>query len=124
MPKGSTTGSTPRLVQMKSDYNQLFSLLPQSTMEKTGEVFDNEGILIDSDTNVCYRREQFKGSHGDLPREFIVRDRRFTLSQITALLGECGLQVVFSRYVKAGAWNVDFKSDEAKEILLVCKKRP
>ena len=113
----------PRLVQMKSNYNQLFSLVPQSTMEKTGDVFNNDGILIDADTNVCYRREQFKGSHGDLPREFIVRDRRFTMPQIKELLEKCGLQVVFSRYVKAGAWNVDFKADETKEMLLVCKKR-
>ncbi len=113
----------PKLVHLESNYNLLFSLAPQSTMEKTGDVFDNNGILIDADTNVCYRREQFQGGHGDLPWEYIVRDRRFTMSQIKAMLERNGLKVVFSRHVKAGAWNIDFKADEAKEILLVCKKR-
>ena len=119
---GYLLSRNPRLVNMAANFNHIFSLVPQSTMEKTGDVFDNERILIDEVTNVCYRREQFQGSHGDLPREYIIRDRRFSMSQITEMLEKAGLKVVLSRYVKAGSWNVPYKADEAKEILLICRK--
>lgn len=93
-------------------------------MEKTGDIFDPDYYIIDVDTGVVYRKEQFlEGS--SMPEEFIVRDKRFTQDEIIQLCSDVGLKVLTSRFVSAGKWDTPLSAnhDKAKEILLVCQKK-
>ena len=103
--------------------NKLLELSASKTMEQTGDIFNPEYYMIDTDTNIVYRREQF-GQGGQLPQELIVRDLRYTQDQIEEMCKNVGLKVVLSRYVQAGRWETDLHPTDvkAKEILLVCEK--
>jgi len=53
-------------------------------MEKTGNIFDPDFYMIERNTNVVYRKEQF--SEGTtLTAELIVRDRRYRQGEIESL---------------------------------------
>lgn len=106
-----------------SEPDKLLTLPPSNTMEKTGDVFDPDYYLIDSKTRVVYRKEQF--TEGDnLPEELLVRDRRYTQEQIEGSCQEAGLELVRSRFVRAGRWQEPLAraDDHAKEILVLCRK--
>ncbi len=90
-------------------------------METTGEVFDPEHYLIDRDTRIVYRKEQFEAG-SSLPQELLVRDRRYTSDDIELLCRRSGLDVVWCRFVKSGAWDQSLPADDAKEILVLCRK--
>ena len=94
-------------------------------MEKTGNVFDPEFYLIDRDTKIVYRKEQFTKGLG-LPEEILVRDRRYTETQIREYCKGAGLDVVWSRAVRSGNWDAALPSDsaKAKEILVLCRRAP
>ncbi|MDR1494230.1 MAG: GNAT family N-acetyltransferase [Planctomycetaceae bacterium] len=104
--------------------DELLSLTPSNTMETTGNVFDSKHLLVNSTTQVVYRKEQFE--RGNLPPvELIVRDRRFRKNEIEQMCREVGLEVEFSRYARAGNWNdMPLINDQknAKEILVKCRK--
>jgi hypothetical protein len=92
-------------------------------MENTGNVFDPDYYMLDTDTQVVYRKEQFEqGSL--LPTELIVRDRRYTPREICNLLSAVGLKIEWVRCVRAGDWEtgLDPEHDHAKEILILCRK--
>ena len=108
---------------LKNEANKLLELPASQTMEKTGDIFDPEYYIIDTDTGIIYRKEQFlEGS--SIPEEFIVRDKRFTNEEITNLCLDVGLKVLKTQYVCAGKWDTPPAAhhDRAKEILLVCEK--
>lgn len=108
---------------LKTDPNPLLTLQPSRTMENTGDVFNPDFYMLDTDTKIVYRKEQFE--HGDmLPTELIVRDRRYSPREIRDLLGAVGLKVEWVRCVRAGDWETDLgpEHDRAKEILLLCRK--
>ena len=92
---------------------------------RTNFFIDPEFYMLDEDSNVVYRREQFTAGR-DLPAELIVRDRRFSRDEIEAMCAESGLDVVWTRFVRAGRWDdpLDEHDDRAKEILLLCRARP
>lgn len=118
-----TLNQAKHIFKLKDEPNKLLELAASSTMEESGNIFNPEYYMIDSDTNIVYRREQFiQGA--DLPQEFIVRDRRYSMAQIQAMCENVGLEVVKSNYVQAGKWNtsLDATNPKAKEILLVCRK--
>lgn len=104
--------------------DKLLSLMPSTIMEKTGDVFCGDYLMLDEKEHIVYRREQFTMGT-DLPKELIVRDRRFTMNEIVGMCEEAGLEVLFSRYVSATDWNVPRTATDhhAKEILLKCRKR-
>jgi 2-polyprenyl-3-methyl-5-hydroxy-6-metoxy-1,4-benzoquinol methylase len=106
---------------VSSDADRLLELKPSNTMEKNGEIFNPEFYMIDEKTGIVYRKEQFKEGDG-LHEEFIVRDRRYTENQIRSYCEGVGLEVIWSRFVKAGKWDEGLPSDEGKEILVLCKK--
>ena len=110
---------------MQREPNRLLDLPPSRIMETTGDVFDPELYMLDEDSNVVYRREQFTAGQ-DLPAELIVRDRRFSREEIEILCAEAGLDVVSTRFVRAGRWDdpLDEHDDRAKEILVLCRARP
>jgi 2-polyprenyl-3-methyl-5-hydroxy-6-metoxy-1,4-benzoquinol methylase len=106
-----------------SDPDKLLTLPPSNRMESSGEVFNPKYYLIDRKTKIVYRKEQFVEGD-DLPAELLVRDRRYTKQQIEELCTRAGLDVVWSRFVRAGHWNESLEADDdrAKEILVLCRK--
>jgi 2-polyprenyl-3-methyl-5-hydroxy-6-metoxy-1,4-benzoquinol methylase len=103
--------------------DQLLSLQPGKIMEKTGDVFDPHFYLVDRETEIVYRKEQFIEGES-LPTELLIRDRRFRPTQIQELCKQAGLEVLWFRYVHAGGWRDPLASndDRAKEILVMCRK--
>jgi 2-polyprenyl-3-methyl-5-hydroxy-6-metoxy-1,4-benzoquinol methylase/GNAT superfamily N-acetyltransferase len=106
---------------LEQEPNKLLELTASTTMEQTGDIFNPDFYMIDTDTNIVYRKEQFSQGSG-LPQELIVRDRRYTMTQIKKMCKNVGLKVNFSRHVSAGKWDEEKNPVEAKEILLVCEK--
>lgn len=107
-----------------SDPNALLCLPASDTMEKTGDIFNPEYMLVDDVEKIVYRKEQFQECK-ELPIEMIVRDRRFTKDEIVQLCSKVGFFVEYAHYVSASNWNDNLESTDlhAKEILLKCKKR-
>jgi SAM-dependent methyltransferase len=102
------------------DPDALLQLPASTTMEETGNIFDPDFFLVDERAGVVYRKEQFHHG-GSLPEELIVRDRRYTAGSITKLCEDAGLNVVWIRPVRAGAWDQDHDRLSAKEILVLCE---
>ncbi len=119
-----TKHKAKKFFSFKKEANQLLNLSPSQTMEKTGDIFDPEYYIIDRDTGVVYRKEQFLEGRS-IPEEFIVRDKRFTKQEIQQLCSDVGLKVLKSAFVSAGKWDkpLSAKDDKAKEIVLVCEKQ-
>ena len=103
--------------------DDIFNIPPSSIMESTGDIFNPDHYTIDKKTHIVYRREQFT-SGSNLPRELIVRDKRYTQEEIMNLCKSVGFKVIFSRYVQAGRWDTELQptDEKAKEILLLCQK--
>jgi 2-polyprenyl-3-methyl-5-hydroxy-6-metoxy-1,4-benzoquinol methylase/GNAT superfamily N-acetyltransferase len=108
---------------ISADPDKLLSLPPSDIMEKTGNVFDPDYYLIDTDKKIVYRKEQFHLGD-ELFEELLVRDRRYTQEEIIRMCAAVGLEVVWARFVRAGHWDepLDRASDKAKEILVMCRK--
>jgi len=107
----------------KEQPNKLLDLPASQIMETTGNIFDPDYYMIEDDTNIVYRKEQFL-SGNDLPVELIVRDKRFTKAEIESMCESVGLKVLFSRFVNARNWEVELNPTDkaAKEILVKCIK--
>ncbi|OAV66419.1 bifunctional 3-demethylubiquinone-9 3-methyltransferase/ 2-octaprenyl-6-hydroxy phenol methylase [Bacteroidales bacterium Barb6] len=105
---------------------KLHELQASNTMNETGDVFDPEYYMIDTDTKIIYRKELFSydqtSSKNKPPIELIVRDRRFYMDEIVEMCNKAGLEVIQKRFVNAG-WQRDETCEEAREILLICKKK-
>jgi len=98
---------------------RLLEQLPSSNrMESSGNVFDPNQCLLYQ--GVFHRKETFTRPGENLPREIVVRDRRFTISSITELLTNSGLQVDSVAPVQSGKWDVplDEVDPKAKELLI------
>ena len=120
-----TRNRARQVFSMAEEPDRLLQLPASDLMEATGDIFDPACYMLDQDSNVVYRKEQFtRGS--DLPTELIVRDRRFSADEITTLCSDAGLEVVWTRPVRAGRWEqrLDELDDRAKEILVLCRKLP
>jgi SAM-dependent methyltransferase/GNAT superfamily N-acetyltransferase len=103
--------------------SKLLELQADDVMETTGNIFDPRLYMIDSDTGVVYRKEQFTRGSG-LPAELLVRDRRYHANEITRMCQEAGLDCEWARHVRAGRWEDDLGADHdrAKEILVLCSR--
>lgn len=107
----------------KTHPDALLRLPPSQIMETTGDIFNPAYYLVDKETRIVYRKEQFL-SGSSLPDELIVRDRRFSDDEIKEMCKNVGLKVLWSRYVSAGNWKTPLSStdEKAKEILILCEK--
>jgi 2-polyprenyl-3-methyl-5-hydroxy-6-metoxy-1,4-benzoquinol methylase len=107
---------------VETEPDRLLTLPASNRMERTGEVFNPDFYLIDHNTRIVYRKEQFMVGE-DLPEELVVRDRRFTQVQIERMCGDAGLRVIWSRFVRSGSWDPPLQRDDdrAKEILVLCQ---
>ena len=117
-----TLESTPEF-SFNEKPNAIFDLKPSRNMEKTGEVFNPEFMLFDTDRKIYYRKEQFFLGN-ELPIELLVCDRRYTAGEIRNMCESVGFTVDFLRYVSSGKFDKPLSSNaaHAKEILVKCTK--
>jgi len=118
-----TLAQAKNTFRLSQEPSALLSLRPSSIMETTGNIFDSDYYLVDTESGVVYRREQFRRGSA-LPVELIVRDKRFTAKEIKDACEEVGLSVEYYKYVSAKDWNTGYGPTDraAKEILLKCKR--
>jgi len=112
------------LFSFEEEPNRLLELEPAGIMEKTGDIFDPNYYIVDEQTHVVYRKEQFTFGN-ELPTELIVRDKRYSKPEIVNLCEDAGLSVQWAKYVRAGKWGDSLEPVEssAKEIMVFCKKK-
>lgn len=101
----------------------LVKLPPSKIMQKSGDIFAPDYFLLELETGIVYRKEQFE-NEGDLSAEYVIRDKRFTRQEITGMLEEAGFSILEIRCVRAGRWenDLDSKDPNAKEILIIARK--
>lgn len=99
----------------------LLLLKPSEKMAKTGDVFDPDLFIINTDDGLVYRKEQFKDRIGR-DAEYVIADKRYTLREMRDILERKKFHVVESKYVRANHWRGVYESNEAKEILFVVRK--
>lgn len=109
-------------MQTREDFLKLVKLPASTNIQKTGEVFKGPLLLLNPDTGVAYRKEQFI-VESDLPREYVIVDKRYAADDLCRLFR--GFDVMDIRYVRAGRWNECLPSDapHAKEVFGVFRKR-
>jgi hypothetical protein len=92
-------------------------------MQSTGDIFDPELYAVDIVHNLVYRKEQFMDAEY-LPAEYVIRDKRYTMEEITGLIESVGFRVSLARFVQAGRWGTALEEDDpkAKEILVIADK--
>lgn len=119
-----TRANAKNVFSLEKDANYLLKLSASNKMQQTGNVFDPQYYLVDEDTHLVYRKEQFYNQN-DLPIELIVRDKRFTRDEIISMCEKNGFKVVESKYTNASGWENEYEgtSLRAKEILVVCQKK-
>ncbi|MBT4711314.1 MAG: class I SAM-dependent methyltransferase [Alphaproteobacteria bacterium] len=105
-------------------FRALNELPASETMSTTGEIFDPKYVLFDKDRQIAYRKEIFDHD-GEFPRQLIVRDRRYRLSEIIEICKKAALDVVAAGHIKAGNFAlVDAtQGGLTKEILVVARKK-
>ena len=103
--------------------NKLLALPASNIMQLSGNIFNPKYFLLDVETGVVYRKEQFF-DNGKLNAEYLIRDKRYARSEFIALLEQIGLKVIESRYVQSGKWEYPLSStdEKAKEILVIVEK--
>ena len=59
-----------------------------------------------------------------MPRELIVRDMRFTKSEIVSMCRRAGFSIIETKFVNASSWEQEYSAIDkrAKEILIICQK--
>lgn len=109
---------------VKSNPELLLQLPASRTMQNTGDMFNADYQLLDEAEHLVYHKEQFE-TDGQLSAEYVVADYRFTLPEISALFESNGFDIIESRYVCAGHFDValTMDDDKAKEILLIVRKK-
>lgn len=112
------------LYRSRDVFRRLNDLPASSTMATSGEIFDPKFVLLDQDRHIAYRKEVFD-KDDRLPRELIVCDRRYTLTEIRKTCEKSGLEVVSVGFVRAGNFLLERtdSSDPTKEILVIARKR-
>ena len=93
-------------------------------MMKTGNIFNPKYLAIDTKNNIVYRKEQFSEDR-QLPVEHIIRDKRFSMNEITKILEDNGFEIKTNRYVQAAKFDIPLSATDkkAKEIFIICTKK-
>lgn len=104
--------------------NALMKLKPSNIMQKTGDIFNPEYFLIDIEEHIVYRKEQFEDD-GNLPAEYVIRDKRYTKDELIKLFTKAGFSILKIFYVQAGKFENNLKPTDlkAKEIFVIAQKR-
>jgi len=116
----STAYDSPKF-SFAREPSRVLNIPASKTMQQTGNVFDPKLILVDDSTRIVYRKEVF--SEGlNLPQEWIVRDKRFTLEEMIGLCAGAGLRIYRHIYAGAGKWTQPGSKRHCKEIVVFCEK--
>ncbi len=109
---------------VRANPEALLAVPASTTMQDTGNVFEPNYYLLDEAAGIVYRKEQFTAGPS-LPAEFIVRDRRYSRSELAAMCLAAGFSEEWVRYVQAGRWNraLDALDPRAKEVLYLGTRR-
>ena len=112
-----------RKVNLQKNPNVLLKLPPSRIMKITGNIFDPEYIVIDTRTDLVYRKEQFDDD-SNLAAEYVIRDKRYRMKEIQQLVKETGFEILASRYVRSGHFEEELTATDihAKEICIVARK--
>lgn len=104
--------------------DELARLKPSKIMQNSGNIFAPEYFLLETNTGIVYRKEQFE-NEDELSAEYVIRDKRYHCDEICKLLESEGFHVLDKRYVQAGKWEKTLQPQDksAKEILLFAEKR-
>lgn len=109
-------------LSVRNNPEALFKLKASSVMQNSGNIFDGDTMIIDTDSGLVYRKEQFDNG-SELSAEYIIRDKRYTMDEITKILTDTGFTVIEKRYTHAGFSEFYAPDDNnAKEILVVAEK--
>lgn len=102
---------------------RLLGLPASKIMHTSGDVFDPKYFLLERKNHLVYRKEQFE-SDSFLSSEYIIADYRFSKKEIEDLLKRIGFNVLHSRYVCLGKWDISYPATDvhAKEIVIVVEK--
>lgn len=116
--------ATHKVDDVRRNPQALLKLKASNIMQSTGNVFNPDYYLLDTSSQLVYRKEQFE-MDGELSSEYVIADYRFTRSQIVEAFEQNGFRVLSADYVKLGAWNAPLRPDDnaGKEILLVVEKK-
>lgn len=111
------------IINIYENPHQLFKLKASNTMQKTGNIFNPDYYIIDTETKCVFRKEMFIRD-GLIAAEYIVRDRRYSMEHISKIVKRIGFKILDARYVRAGDWDNKLSPTDlnAKEILLVVSK--
>lgn len=110
------------IISVQKTPDALVRLKASSRMQKSGDVFDGSSMIIDKDTGIVYRKEQFDNDN-ELSAEFIIRDKRYTMNEISSLLEKTGFRIIEKNYTRIGFKDFYGPADpHAKEILIVAEK--
>ena len=108
---------------IRNNIKKLLRMKSSNTMQKNGDVFNGSYILLDEETGICYRKEQFF-SENELPIQYIVVDRRYTIDGIRRLVASAGFVIEKCYCVKSGRFDQQLRKDDpnAKEIIVIARK--
>lgn len=103
----------------------LHRLAPSKTMQESGDIFKPDHFVLEEATQLVYRKEQFDGDK-HLPRQLVVRDRRYRGAELEDMCRNVGLRPLWVRHVHTRHWDVDLPpaDPKAKEILLLARREP
>ncbi len=115
--------ATNKVPNVQKNLEALAGLKPSRIMQKSGNVFNPDYFLLETETGVVYRKEQFE-NEGELSAEYAIRDKRYNREEICGMLKNVGFQIKEARYVQAGRWEDELTSQNpaAKEILIFAVK--
>lgn len=113
--------SIKEISSIEDNIFELYNLKASNIMQSSGEVFDTDFMRLDKRNNIIYRKEQFEND-GELSAEYIIRDKRYSMDEIKALVEEVGFKIIEARYVRAGHFERGQLSSDCKEILLFLQK--
>lgn len=100
----------------------LLKLPPSRTMEKTGDIFNPDYFIINTDDGLVYRKEQFTGGD-EIFAEYVVADKRYYMEEIKEIFLTEGFKILDARFVSAGHFDTPLPPTKAKEILLLVEAK-
>lgn len=112
-----------KVENVRKDPQKLVELKASNTQQKSGNIFQPDYFLLETDTGIVYRKEQFENDD-ELAAEYVIRDKRYSKDEITEMVKQVGFSIIESRYVRAGEWDkpLDAIHNNAKEILVIARK--
>lgn len=118
-----TRAVATNVTRIKENPQVLLRLKASNIMQSSGNVFNPEYFILDSESHLVYRKEQFERD-GLLSSEYVIADYRYTRDEICCMLQEVGFKILESQYVQAGHWDtpMDATDPKAKEILVIVEK--